>query len=366
MRRKTKKILLISNFSLIVIFFAVLFLFIYFSYSEPLTKKLITDKPVNFVLTFYGTENLLPDIVESYYVHYERESGRLKVLSINTDIVVFRKKVKARSLSYSFFNTAQKDLNLALTNFHQDVFEMTGNVFTPDYYITASFESLLKMAGKNPELKEFITEKEFANRDLRCLSQLEFAECVLALFQNKMLSSVMNMRKSYTLLDTNISKLAFTNMIMYFKMYDAEIMFFDLPAKYTKTRVEPDKDNIEAMLFTVYYPFVGTEPETLEGFVEVKNASGKPRMAEKAAWQLRENKIDVLEWGNNSTPYEKTLIKNYKGNYDAVKKIIPALGCGKIINSYNNKSSFAAGIYIGKDCEIYDKLDKKEAVNGEN
>jgi hypothetical protein len=296
-------------------------------------------------------------------VFYERESKLLKIISINPEAVVLKKDVRARSLKYSFYKTAEKDLNLALTNFHQDVFEMTNNYFAPDFYITASFESLLKLAGKNKILKDLISNKSFSDRDLQCLNQLEFGQEILYTLKNRMFSNISSLRKNYNLLDANITKLAFINMIMYFKINDAEIMFFDLPVKHTKTRAEPDKNNISDMFF-VYYTAVNAETKTLDGLIDIKNASGKPRMAEKAAWKLRENKFDVLEWSNYNTSYEKTIIKDYKGNYGASKEIARVLGGGKVINSYDNKNSLAGSVYIGKDCEIYDKLDKKEAVNG--
>ncbi|MCL2145172.1 MAG: LytR C-terminal domain-containing protein [Endomicrobia bacterium] len=358
MQRKTKKILIIVNFALIAVLFTVIFLFVYFSLTEPLTNKLTTDKPVKFMITFHGTEKFLPDTLEAYYVYYERKSNLLKILSVNTDIVVIRKKERARSFKYTFFKDAEKDLNAALTNFYQDVFEMTNNSFVPDYYVTASFESLLQTAGTNKDLHKFISEKSFTERDLQCLNQLEFAQAIMKTFKTRMLSNIKNIRKNYDLLDTNISKLAFINMIMYFKMYDAEIMFFDLPAKYTKTRVEPDKDNIVDLLYTIYYPLTDTDNTKYDGIIEIKNASGKPRMAEKAAWKLRENKFDVLEWSNHKTPYGTTLIKDYKGGYAASKEMSNILGCGKIIVSYDAKKSFSASVFIGEDCEIYDKLDK--------
>lgn len=368
MRKRTKKIILFSNFVLIGAFTAVLFLFVYFSATEPLTGKLMTDKPVKFLLTFYGTQQLHPGAIECYFVFFERETKLLKVLSINTEAVVFRKKTRARPLSHSFFSAVKNDLNLALANFHKDVFEMTGNSFVPDYYINASFEDLEKIMSRCFRLKKAAGNKDFENRDLQCLNRLELAEALLETFRQNTFASIRGIRKNYNLLDTNISKLAFANMIMYFRIYDAGIIYFDLPVKYAHSRVEPDKDNISDLLYTVYYPLSDTEMKNLEGFIDVRNASGKPRMAEKAAWKLRENKFDVLEWGNFKTSYDKTVIKNYKGGYGAVKKIVSVLGCGKVINSYNGKSALHACVFIGKDCEIYDKFDKKtkEDVNGKN
>ena len=246
MQKKVKKIILIVNFSLIAVFFIVVFLFLYFFFTEPLTSKFIKDQPVKFALTVYGTEKMLPGVLETYYVYYDRNPDVLNILSINTDMVVLKKKTKARSLKYSFFNTAEKDLKLALTNMQEDVFEITNDIFIPDYYVSVSYESLLRMFSGSEALKRLFPESSetLLERDLECLRQFELYETVLNLCKTEMFQLINSIRKKHTLLDTNISKLAFINMIIHFKMSDSEIIFFDLPAKYTKTRVEPDKDNI--------------------------------------------------------------------------------------------------------------------------
>ncbi|MDR1721009.1 MAG: LytR C-terminal domain-containing protein [Endomicrobium sp.] len=65
--------------------------------------------------------------------------------------------------------------------------------------------------------------------------------------------------------------------------------------------------------------------------IDVKNASQKPRITEKTAWLLRKNNFDVLDWSNFSGNYDKTLIKDYKGNFAQALKIAEILGAGKII-----------------------------------
>jgi hypothetical protein len=93
--------------------------------------------------------------------------------------------------------------------------------------------------------------------------------------------------------------------------------------------------------------------------IDIKNASGKPRMAEKATWLLRKNKLDVLEWSNLCATYDKTLIKDYKGNFMQALRIAEILKIGKVMVSYNNRIYSDIGIFIGKDCVIHDNLDKK-------
>ncbi|MCA6080344.1 MAG: hypothetical protein LE169_05620 [Endomicrobium sp.] len=45
-------------------------------------------------------------------------------------------------------------------------------------------------------------------------------------------------------------------------------------------------------------------------------------MAEKAAGLLKRNNFDVLDWNNFLVAYNKTLIKDYKGNFTQALKIV--------------------------------------------
>jgi hypothetical protein len=74
-----------------------------------------------------------------------------------------------------------------------------------------------------------------------------------------------------------------------------------------------------------------------------------------------------LGWSNNLyAVYDKTLIKDYKGNFMQALRIAEILKTGKVVVSYNNRSYPDMSIFIGKDCIVYDNLDKKEEQNGKN
>ncbi|MDR3274426.1 MAG: hypothetical protein LBS81_00215 [Endomicrobium sp.] len=51
-------------------------------------------------------------------------------------------------------------------------------------------------------------------------------------------------------------------------------------------------------------------------------------------WVLRANKFDIWDWGNFSVAYDKTLIKDYKGNFTQALNIAEILKTGGIM-SYN-------------------------------
>jgi cyclopropane fatty-acyl-phospholipid synthase-like methyltransferase len=86
--------------------------------------------------------------------------------------------------------------------------------------------------------------------------------------------------------------------------------------------------------------------------IDVKNASKKPHIAEKAAWLLRENGFDVLDWSNFPADYDKTLIKDYKGNFTQALRIAKVLKVGRVIVSYDSKIYYDIDVFIGEDCAI--------------
>jgi hypothetical protein len=312
-----------------------------------MSKKIFSDAPIKCALLLRGQDRL-----ESFLVYYERKSNLLKIISINTDMVFFDKKKIARSLKKTFFDAVKKDAQTASEIFYSNLFSAINNSFEPDFYISADYETLLKIFSSTPELKTLLSQTEFKNRDLQCLNRLETAEIIVNLLNNSVISNILKLNKHYHQKEAGITKLAALNFILHFRFNNARIMFCDLPVKYGKKRIEPDRENIEKFFSQVYYSFTDIKNTDINGQIEVRNASGKPRMAEKTAWLLRDAKFDVLEWSNFSLPYEKTIIKDYRGNFGAALKVAGILKCGKIITSYDPQTFFSASVFVGKDCQI--------------
>ncbi|MDR1941198.1 MAG: LytR C-terminal domain-containing protein [Endomicrobium sp.] len=375
---KIRKSLLWINIALAALFAAVVFSYARMCLNDDISKKIFERKPLKFSILIYGTEKLYPERLEAFLVSYERKTNLLKVISINTDMVVFDKKMIAKSLKRSFFETAKKDVNLAAANCYTSMFGLVDNTFKSDFYLCVDYETFFKMFASDNEMKPLIMKSNFANRDLECLNQLEIFERAVKSLNNDAWSNITRFRKYSALVNSNLSKAARFNFIMHFRFNNNTVMFADLPAKYSK-RVEPDKLNISKFLSFVYYREYKNDsaknaainsqeghhydtklnPYNASGSIEIKNASGKPRMAEKAAWLLRDKKFDVLEWSNSNLIYEKTLIKDYKGDFAKALKMSEILRAGKIIISYNSQTFYSTCVFAGQDCEIYDKYDKK-------
>jgi hypothetical protein len=339
-----------------------LFLYIYIHKNDTVAGKIKDKGNVSFSILLYGTEKLFPERLDIYTVLYDKGTNVLKVLSVNTDAVVFEKREKVRSFKTRFNESAKKDLSFAVQQFYLDLYETFGNMYETDFYINTSFEIFNIIAGNNKELEFLIAKDNFENKDLESLNRYETIECILNLMPYK----ILNIYKNHRFLDTNISRISFITSVLKFKILKPVIMFCELPVKYTKTRVEPDKQSIEEFLNKIYCVNISSQTRTNDILIDIKNASKKPRMAEKATWLLRDNKFDVLDWSNFSTSYDKTLIKDYKGNFYQALKIAEVLKTGKVIVSYNSKIYTDIDVFVGKDCTIYDRLDKRGAYNGKN
>ena len=328
----------------------------------PVVKGISNSESVRFSVLLYGDEKINPGELDVFFVTCEKRDNVFKVLSINTDMVVFRKKTRALSFRRSFNEASKKDLQLAITNLYTDFFELTENGFMVDFYVSATYSAFLEFCGGDEKIKELVLKRKFASRDEKLMNEIEITETFLNLAKKNYASFISKADKKLNLVDSNISKAVYKRMFLFNKKNKPFVMFFDLPAKYTNKRVEPDKQNISGFLHSVYYRGVDVETGTRKTVAEVKNASGEPRMAEKAAWVLRDNGFDVMEWSNSSLRYDGTLIKDYKGYYGESLKAARALGCGKILISYNAQSFHDISIFIGKDCTIYDKLDNVGAT----
>jgi hypothetical protein len=358
-----KKVVKISTLILFVLITAIIPAYIYIDKNDAVVKKLKGKDYVSFSVLLYGTEKIFPGRLDVYIILYDKKTNILKVLSINTDVIVLKKRGKSRSLKTMFNENSKKDINAAIKKFYLDLHEIIGNAAAADFYINTSFEMFDIVAGQDKKFKLILLKDNFENRDLESLNRLETVEY----FMHLMYPAIMKIYKNYDFFDTNILKLSFVSSALRLKSLNPSLMFCEMPVKYTKTRVEHDKQNIEEFLSKVYYADIVPYTNAKDVLIDIKNASRKSRMAEKATWLLRKNKLDVLEWSNNlCTCYDKTLIKDYKGNFLQSLKIAEILKTGKVIISYNNRVYSDISIFIGKDCVIQDNLDKKEERNGKN
>lgn len=321
--------------------------------ADSFTKKIISSPSFNFSMLLNTDNN-----IKLYLISYEKESNILKVVSVNTDMVVLKKREKAQSIKDFFFRDLNKNYEHAMKECYLNIADMTENHFKSDFYINMNLKDIQKIVALKKNTKNALIKKEVQSRDLECLNELFAFENVLDDAKKNVFINTIKINKNFNKINTNISRKSFFNLLFYLKLKNPDIMFCDLPVKYTVKRIEPDKENIEEFFVNVF--FNNTTEETKKTAIEVKNASKLPRMGEKTAWFLRDKGFDVIDWGNSEEIFEVTLIKDYKGQFKESLKVSKVIGCGKVIISYNNHSYYDITVFTGKDFKVYDKFDKKK------
>ncbi|MDR1122793.1 MAG: LytR C-terminal domain-containing protein [Endomicrobium sp.] len=316
-------------------------------------RKIKDNDSFSFSVLLYDLDGAFADRFDSYQIIYDCKNKLLKILRVNTEAVVFKKKEKARSLKTLFYENVKKGLDSAVNKFYLDLYEVICNAASSDFYINMSFKTFNDMFGSDENIKSLLAVNKFENKDLELLSCLETIERVLCLLPYRFFK----IQKNYKYINTNISKILLTALIFRIKKQKPIVMLCDMPVKYTRMRIEPNKQDIEEFLGKIYYNDVNINKKNVA--IDIKNASGQFRMAEKVTWLLRANKFDVLDWGSFPIVYDVTLIKDYKGNFIQALKIFNILGVGKIIVSYNSSVYADMNVFIGKDCKIYDSFDKR-------
>jgi hypothetical protein len=355
--KRTLKILAVC-IGVLLIVFIVAYVYIY---KNDVVYRTIKDKgAVSFSVLLYDTDNMVDDRLDSYQIIYDCKGNLLKILCVNIDVVVLKKWERAKSLKTLFYENQKKDLKIAIDKFYLDLHEVIGSGASSDFYINMSFKIFNDIFGDDKNIKSLLMVNDFENKDLELLNCFEIIESVLHLPPYRFFKVF----KNYKYVNINIPKISFGTLMFKIKKHKPEIIFCEMPVSLAKTRIEPNKKDIEEFLDKIYYRNVNVSEKDI--VIDIKNASRHPRMAEKATWLLRDNKFDVLDWGSFPIFYDKTIIKDYKGNFKQALKIAKILRSGKVIVSYNSDVYADINVFIGKDCKIYDNLDKKGDNNGKH
>jgi hypothetical protein len=354
--KRTNKIKVICICIFLAVFVAV---YIYVCKRDVVFRKIKDNGRFSFSVLLYDSDGAFADRFDSYQIIYDCKNKLFKVLSVNTETVVFKKKERARSLKTLFYENFKKGcLGSALDKFYLDLSEVIGTAATSDFYINMSFKTFNNMFGSDKSVKYLLAVNEFKNKDLELLNCLETIERVLYLLPYRFFK----IQKNYKYINTNIPRISLLTLIFRIKMQRPIVMFCDMPVKHVRTRIETNKQDIKELLDKIYYNDADKNKKNIA--IDIKNASSQPRMAEKITWLLRANKFDVLDWGSFPIVYDTTLIKDYKGNFTQALEISEILGTGKIIVSYNSGVYADINVFIGKDCKVYDTFDKKGDASG--
>jgi len=352
MSQMIRKVAKVSIFAVFIFTIVGLISYSYIVKNNAVVKKLKDKGYVSFSVLLYGTEKIFPERLDAYIFLYDKETNILKILSINSDVVVFEAKEKSKSLKARFSENLKKGTSTAVKNFYCDLRKIIGNTAVTDFYVNMSFEMFNIITERDKKLRLILSRYNFKDKNLESLNRFETVERILYLMSCKIINILIN-RNSF---DTNISRLSFVLSLLGFRSLKPEIMFSEMPVKYAYMSVKPDRQNIKEFLNKVYCANSVSQANENDILVDVKNASQKPHVAEKTAWLLRENNFDVLDWSNFSGNYDRTLIRDYKGNFIQALKIAKVLGTGKVVVSYDNKICSDISVFLGNDYTTCDNL----------
>ncbi|MDR0977833.1 MAG: LytR C-terminal domain-containing protein [Endomicrobium sp.] len=343
---------------LVLAVFTVLYVYVYV--KDPVLEAVKNKNTVSFSLLIYDENGTSAHRLCSCQIMYDCRNDVLKILRVNSDVVVSKRRAYVKSLKTLFYENLEKDLNGNIDKFYLNLYKIIGPAALSDFYIRMSFKTFNNIFGRDKNIKSLLNTDKSADADIESLNCFEILERVLYLIPYRFFK----IQRNYKYIDTNIPRLSLITSFNIVRRHKPgiKIMFCEMPVKYGNMYTEPDNHDIKEFLDKVYFKNSYADEKYI--IVDVKNASKQHRMAEKAAWLLRANKFDVLDWESSPYMHSETIIKDYRGNFMQALKIAGILGAGRVIVSYNSSTYVDITVSIGRDCRIYDGLDKK--IGGKN
>jgi hypothetical protein len=340
---KSQKQKIIIN--LIIFSIVLIFLYVFLNKKDLIVHKIKKKGYVSCSVLVWGKN--YPNQIYSYIILYDAIDNVLKLFCINTNV---KSCLTNMSIKEEFIkNITEYNSKLAISNFYKNFYSIIGNQHKIDFYFNININNFGNIINKVK------TVKYNNNNDLQLIHQFNIIKCILRLTPRV----IINTYKKYNLIDTNIPKSSFIRTILKIKLLQPQYIFYEMPIKFYKQQLKPDNINIQACLNKIYFcANTITKYNTENIIIDIKNASNKHRMAEKATWLLRKRKFDVINWSNNVINYETTLIKDYKGNFLQALNLAKLFNTNIIITSYNQNNYADICIFLGNDYKIiHDILD---------
>ena len=193
----------------------------------------------------------------------------------------------------------------------------------------------------------------------RVFRQQRFIKAVLAKFKNPvLLLRLPRLVKTITTdAKTNLSFWDVLAGVLELKdMHSSDIRLAQLPGAPRRDYWEVDHENCTG-LFDRILPSTGAAIAAGPKIrVEVWNASGKNKLADRVNWILRRHGYDVVEWGTLSVSQKKTLIKDLTGDLRSAQRISDIISCGEVVTRYDGKRFVDISVILGEDCEVADDV----------
>jgi len=333
-----------------------------------LSKDIKNSDMVNLLTIVKDSDDLNDcNILKFILFQYSRTDKILKVLCIDDQITILQKKVRSKTLKEMFFG--QKEEN-RIFFIKKEIESLLGNQINIDYYLVSDVKvahDFVEIFNRDNAVKNF--EQDYFTR---WTANNDYVTSLV--YVPKIIRQIINSSNRYILVDffrfldvkqhALITNLKFSDAVYIYsaaRNFDINsVRFADVPTINKRNRTEYDPFGLEKII-----KFIGKNESQYESKqlmwkvkIEVINASAKSRLAIKSVDKLRRKGFDIFEWGTSYKIYEHTVIFDLIENYRQSLKVKNILNAGEIIFRPVDKSFVDISVLLGKDCTIYDKLDK--------
>ncbi len=345
---------------LLLLIIGLLGVLVYFSATSKIVKDFKGGKNINILFVLDDVEN--NENIKFFVAKYNSLHEYIKVVFIDENVTILYKTKKARILKDMILEVEPEKRTEFIKAEAEKLFDDKLNI---DYFITLnkeSFKNIIKVFSKqenlNNNLKLFdICLQSENDRDTKMVAFIKIVNYIYNNFNRfSFIKLVKDFHNKKIVVKSNFEFKDLFLLYSYYLNEDKTVKYADIPTLNRRKRIEIDENNRTKVI-----DFYNNDEFTDENYlrVEVLNATSKSRLAIKAVDKIRENDFDVVDWGSSSKKYEFTTIFDLVNNYEKIKEIKYVLNCGEIIFRPKERPLTDVSVFLGQDCNIYDKLDRE-------
>lgn len=345
---------------LLLLIIGLLGVLIYFSATSKIVKDFKEGKNINILFVLDDVEN--NENIKFFVAKYNSLHEYIKVVFIDENITILYKTKKARILKDMILEVEPEKRTEFIKSEVEKLFDDKLNI---DYFITLdkeSFKNTIKVFSKQENLNNNLNLFDIClqsdnDRDTKMVAFIKIVNYIYNNFNRfSFIKLVKNLHHKKIVIKSNFEFKDLFLLYSYYLNEDKTVRYADIPTLNRRKRIEIDENNRTKVI-----EFYDSDEFTDDNYlrVEVLNATSKSRLAIKAVDKIRENDFDVVDWGSSSKKYEFTTIFDLVNNYGKIKEIKDVLNCGEIIFRPKERPLTDVSVFLGQDCNIYDKLDRE-------
>jgi len=369
---------------------------IYFSMTSPIAGAVRDGRPINGLLLGTDWVDYARHSDTLVFVNYNPVNRFLNIVSVPRDTHFTPTGYRFNRINevYAFNYKHKKDEHFACKQVSSAIEELLGNRVQIPYYLQinyAGFKNFIELIGgvdidieesmnyddnaqnlhihfeagkqhlNGAQSLEFVRYRGKAGDIGRVFRQQRFLKAVLLRFRNPLLIMRIPQIANIFFKEVKTNLTVWDLVVCAIELKDLQtkdMRLAQLPGTPRRDLWEVDYDNCSGLFDRILCSTsTANAPFGPKVRIEVWNASGKTKLAEKVTWILRKQGFDVINYGTFSTRQKKTLIKDLTGDLRSAQKISEIISCGEVITRYDDKRYVDISVTLGEDCSI--KNDQK-------